>query len=246
MFELAYMSIEGMDDEAREILYSCVSTERRKELMTRWHRVSADLSLAAEGLARVMICRIVQQMEQERAEAGEWIPDDFPYDGEGTLTAKAIHIEREADGKPYQRTIPGLYFNYSHSDVLVACGVAGEEIGVDIQEVRHNVKIRERVYCQEEMQEDAAYDNDEFFAEIWAKKESYLKLTGEGMRREMRTLNVRKMQEDGEVWWHGGKIAEDCYLYICAEGKQKEIPKVQKICLREVIDFLKEQRKCEG
>ncbi len=248
MFELAYMSIEGMNNEAREVLYSCVAPERRQELMTRWNRISADLSLAAEGLARVMICRIVQQIEKERVASGDCIPDDFPYSGgiAGALQAKDIHIERDENGKPYQGTVPGLYFNYSHSDILVACGVTGEEIGVDIQEVRHNVKIRERVYCQEEKQEDAAYDNDEFFAEVWAKKESYLKLTGEGLRREMKTLNVRKMQEDGEVQWYGGKIGADGYLYACVEGKQEESPKVQKITLGEVIDFLKEQRICEG
>lgn len=248
MLELAYMSMEGINNEVRDILYSCVAPERRQELMKRGNRISADLSLVAEGLARVMICRAVRKIEAARPASGDCIPDDFLYSGgvAGTLRAQDIRIVQAENGKPYQETVPGLYFNCSHSGIMVACAVAGEEIGVDIQEVVHNIKIRERVYCQEEMQIDAAYDNDEFFSEVWSKKESYLKLTGEGLRREMKTLNVRKLQEDGKAQWYGGRLEEEYYLYVCAEGNRERTLKVQKIRLDEVIEFLKEQRICEG
>lgn len=247
MLEVAYMSIEGICEEKRELLYSCVSPERCQQLKKRRNRLSANLSLAAEGLVRVMMCRIVQQMEAARIASGDCIPDDFPYSGgiAGGLQAKDIRIGLDENGKPYQGTVPGLYFNCSHSGIMVACAVAGEEIGVDIQEIVHNIRIRERVYCEEEKQVDAAGDKDEFFSEIWAKKESYLKLTGEGLRREMKTLNVRKLQEEGEAQWYGGRLEEAYYLYACTAGKQEEI-NVRKISLDEVIEFLKEQRICEG
>ena len=247
MLELAYMSIEGMNDEVREVLYSCVSKERQEQLRARKSRTSADLSLAGEALARVMLCRIVRQIEAERMTTGACIPDDFPYSGgiAGALKAKDIRIETAKNGKPYQGTVPGLYFNCSHSGIMVACAVAGEEVGVDIQEVVHGIKIRAKVYCPEEKQIDSGNDNDEFFSEVWARKESYLKLTGEGLRREMKTLNVRKMQADGEVRWYGGRLDEAYYLYACMEAEKEEV-KIRKISLGEVVEFLKEQRMCEG
>lgn len=238
MLEVAYMSIEGMSETDRELLYSCVTPERCQQLKKRGNRLSADLSLAAEGLARVMICQIVKQLEKVRLTAGDCISDDFPYSGgvAGALQPKDIAIICQESGKPYQGTVPGLYFNYSHSGMMIACGVAGEEIGVDIQQVRHNILIREKVYCKDEELEDADYSNDEYFAEVWAKKESYLKMTGEGLRREMKTLNVRKMQEEGDAQWYGGKIGADYYLYACV--KNKETGNFYQTDLSEVIAFI--------
>ena len=225
MIELAYMSIEGISDADRELLYACVAPERREQLMARKNRLSADLSLAAEALARVMLCRIVRQLETERLMNGDCIPDDFPYSGgePGIIQPKDFVIVRAGDGKPYQETAPGLYFNWSHSDTLVACGVAGEEIGVDIQKITDGGRVREKLFCPEELQEaEKATESSCFFTEVWAKKESYLKLTGEGLRRELKSLNVCRMQTDGEVQWYGGRISDAYYLYACVEGTTDE------------------------
>ena len=218
MIELAYMSIEGITEQEREFLYTCVAPERREQLMARQNRLSADLSLAAEALARVMLCRTVRRLEAERLANGEWIPDDFPYSGgmPGRIQPKDFVIVRAENGKPYQGTVPGLFFNCSHSGTMVACGVAGEEIGVDIQKRTDGGRLREKVFCSEEMQEA---ESSGFFTEVWAKKESYLKLTGEGLRKELKSLNVCRMQTESQVQWHSEWVLDEYYLCACLENR---------------------------
>ena len=244
MLELAYMSIEGMTEQEREILYGCVTSERQEQLRTRKNRQSADLSLAGEVLARVMLWKAVRRLEEEHQAQCDCIPDDFPYSGgkPGVIQPKDFVIVRDTDGKPYQETVPGLFFNYSHSGTMVACGIAGEAIGVDIQKRTEGGRVREKAYCQEEWLEDeASADASRFFIEVWAKKESYLKLTGEGLRREMKSLHVRKMQENGEVQWYGGWALEEYCLYACVENfaaGEKE-SNIYPMSLCEITDIIK-------
>ena len=226
MLVIAYMSIEGMNDANREVLYSCVAPERREQLRARKNRTSADLSLAGEALARVMLCQMVRQLEIERKDSCDCIPDDFPYSGgmSGVIQPKDFVIAKDENGKPYQETVPGLFFNISHSGTMVACGMAGENIGVDIQKRTDGVKVSKKVLCPEEMEEErcrekaGTADLSCCFTEIWTRKESYLKLTGEGLRKAMTSLHVRKMQEDGECQWFGGWVTEEYCLYACVEG----------------------------
>jgi len=241
MLELAYMSIEGMTEQEREILYSCVAPERREQLLARKNRMSADLSLAAEVLARVMLWKAVRRLEEERQAKCDCIPDDFPYSGgkPGVIQPKDFVVVRDKDGKPYQETVPGLFFNYSHSGMMVACGIAGENIGVDIQKLTEGGKVSKKVFCQEELEEEkASGEPSRFFTEVWAKKESYLKLTGEGLRRSMTSLQLRKMQEEGEVKWYGGWTPEEYCLYACVEngGTGAIENKINPVGLSEMIE----------
>jgi len=243
MLELAYMSIEGMTEQDREILYTCTTPERREQLLSRKNRLAADLSLAGEVLARVMLWKAVRRLEKERLAQCDCIPDDFPYSGgmAGVIQPRDFVIVRDEYGKPYQETVPGLFFNYSHSGTMVACGIAGENIGVDIQKFTEGGRVREKVYCAGEWEEERAFaDTSRYFTEVWTKKESFLKLTGDGLRREMKSLNVRKMQETDAVRWYGGWVLEEYCLYACAEGDALEnawncVP----TSLNEMIDHIK-------
>lgn len=244
MLELAYMSMEGMTEQERESLYSCVTAERREQLMARKNRQSADLSLAGEVLARWMLWKAVMQLEEERQAQCDCIPDDFPYSGgtPGVIKPKDFVILRGTDGKPYQETVPGLFFNYSHSGTMVACGIAGENIGVDIQKRTEGSRVRGKVYSQAEYEEEKFSGKpSRYFTEVWAKKESYLKLTGEGLRRNMTSLQLRKMQEDGDVQWYGGWIPEEYCLYACVENGRAgaRTNKIYRIGLSEMTEEIK-------
>lgn len=241
MLEIAYMSIADINDERRERLYSCIDPKRREQLQQRRNRKSADQSLAAEALARVMLLQTVRKIEAEKRNAGDCIPDDFPYSGgkPGVLQAKDFVIIRDGNEKPYQATVPGLYFNCSHSGDMVACAVADVEVGVDIQEIVENPKVKERIFCPQELKGDFC------FTEIWTKKESYIKYTGEGLRRDMASLYVQKMQEDGEVNWFGGTVCDTCYLYACVAPDvklQESGWKMHEITLSEVLQAICESR----
>lgn len=88
-------------------------------------------------------------------------------------------------GKPY---CDGVCFSLSHSGAMVAVGVDGAQIGIDVEKIAEEDRLRiagrffhpaERAYVQ------AASDQRRAFCEIWTRKEAYLKMTGEGISREL-------------------------------------------------------------
>lgn len=87
-------------------------------------------------------------------------------------------------GKPYFRNLP-FYFNLSHSGSYVLCGLSMEEIGADIQQHcgKDVGKLGRRFYSKRESDalEQAGAEREKLFYRLWARKEAYGKLTGEGI-----------------------------------------------------------------
>ena len=101
-------------------------------------------------------------------------------------------IKKRADGKPYLDNSK-LHFNISHSQQYVVCAIGEVELGVDIQYHKKNDTklVAKRSMSVGEWQAYQEADNQaKFFYDLWAKKESYLKYTGEGIRRDMRLLTL--------------------------------------------------------
>lgn len=94
-------------------------------------------------------------------------------------------------GKPYFRENLGIHFNISHSGAYGACALSFIPCGLDIQEVRKvpGRKMQERVLSREEQEVVQKEENQaEAFCRFWARKESFLKLSGDGITRSMRDL----------------------------------------------------------
>jgi hypothetical protein len=91
-------------------------------------------------------------------------------------------------GKPYWDGIP-LFFSLSHSGDLVGLAVSEQELGLDVQRVTGTdwKKLAERFYSVEEQEElwGLCEQSEELgrkgFFRLWCQKESYGKLTGEGV-----------------------------------------------------------------
>lgn len=104
-------------------------------------------------------------------------------------------VRQETRGKPYLENIPGVYFNISHSSGLVACGIDGQEIGIDVEQIRpYDKRLMQRICTEEEMaylcgdnREGEQAQNERFFR-LWTLKESYLKATGQGLAVPMREI----------------------------------------------------------
>lgn len=104
--------------------------------------------------------------------------------------------EREAvfvygvQGKPYLSEQPHIHFNLSHSGDYALAAFAPVELGCDIQQTaqaKRSAQIAARFFSQEEQR---ALASGMDFYRIWARKESYLKLTGDGMALDMRSFSV--------------------------------------------------------
>ncbi|MDE7286171.1 MAG: 4'-phosphopantetheinyl transferase superfamily protein [Lachnospiraceae bacterium] len=87
------------------------------------------------------------------------------------------------DGKPKAE---GICFNLSHAGNMVICAVAEKEVGCDVEKIAKMPEgVAERFFHQDEIEYIYACqgsERDERFFQIWTMKESYIKMTGEGMR----------------------------------------------------------------
>ena len=106
-------------------------------------------------------------------------------------------------GKPYFVDYPRIHFSLSHSGRYAAAVFADCETGIDIQRrrpLRDGVACRvlsEREFARYERMEDGEARTDWFFR-CWCAKESYTKLTGDGLTRDFRRIAF--LPEEGRIF----------------------------------------------
>ena len=110
----------------------------------------------------------------------------------------AEDIRTGTDGKPF---VEGIGFNVSHSENPAACAVGNGAVGCDVEKITeapdgvaahffHPNETRYLEACGKQA-------SDESFFRIWTMKESYLKMTGEGLMLPLNQFEV--LPESGEV-----------------------------------------------
>ncbi len=108
------------------------------------------------------------------------------------------------NGKPYFQDIP-IYFNLSHSEDYVCCVFSEEEVGVDIQYNKPltNERVVRRFFTDKEQ---SMFDNcvtqqerEQCFFWLWARKEAYGKLTGEGIVKAV-SVEVLENETHDVIW----------------------------------------------
>lgn len=106
------------------------------------------------------------------------------------------------NGKPYLIDYPAIHFNLSHCPKGCICAVSDREIGVDIQDVRpFSWDVAKRVCCENELKLlHSSNDRDKMFTQIWAMKESYLKMSGMGIA-EMKQIDVTVHESEINFFW---------------------------------------------
>ena len=92
-------------------------------------------------------------------------------------------------GKPYIGEQPGIFFNISHCRKAVACAVSDRPVGIDIEAVQYDADLCEMVLNPREKEAvGMSAEPSVCFSELWTRKESLLKLTGEGVRDDMKDV----------------------------------------------------------
>ncbi|MBP3923410.1 MAG: 4'-phosphopantetheinyl transferase superfamily protein [Ruminiclostridium sp.] len=98
-------------------------------------------------------------------------------------------IKKGYRGKPY---IEGAQFHYniSHADGLVVCALSQTEVGIDAESIRETTdRVMKRCYSDSEIAYvNSAANKDTEFTRIWTLKESYVKLTGEGIATDLKSV----------------------------------------------------------
>lgn len=96
------------------------------------------------------------------------------------------------NGKPYFLEFPELQYNLSHAGDYVVAAFSDESVGIDIAERRGSKdSLIRRCLTEAEMGWlKGQVDRDEAFCRLWAGKESFVKWTGEGLRKDLRQVEI--------------------------------------------------------
>lgn len=96
-------------------------------------------------------------------------------------------------GKPFLTLRPAIHYNITHSGAYVACVMTDQEVGIDIQ-IHRKVNYRqmlERIVPAGMVAEILDSDDlDRAFFTQWVIREAYIKWTGEGLSRDLRTIDM--------------------------------------------------------
>lgn len=117
--------------------------------------------------------------------------------------------------KPYVRN-SSYHFNLSHSGDYLLLAVGDAPVGADIEKM---TKIRPKTlekYFADEEQERVEKEGKHAFFEIWTKKESYVKYTGEGI------IGLSKISTYPEEVAFFIKQYEDYQIAVCS--KKNSLP----------------------
>lgn len=142
---------------------------------------------------------------------------------------KYENIRIRENGKPESDEI---CFNLSHSDNMAVCAVSEQKIGCDVEKIKNAPeRIAERFFCKDEILHLEKFKdeakNQEFYR-LWTMKESYMKMTGEGMSLALNQFefvfgDFVKVVRDGKI----------CSCFI----KEYELPEYKLTVCAEEAEF---------
>ena len=93
-------------------------------------------------------------------------------------------------GKPFIENHPDIHFNLSHCREAAICALSDHPVGIDIESIReYKNDLAEYTMNEQELEAiRGAVRPDVAFIRLWTMKESLLKLTGEGIRNNMKQV----------------------------------------------------------
>lgn len=155
----------------------------------------------------------------------------------------AFHLAYGKNGKPYFSDIRDFFFNISHSGDYLILAWSHYEIGIDMEQIRKELpRFPERMLSPTDFsfwqkQNDLA--KIKCFFELWTRKESYIKLSGDSIFRKVKELSV----SDGNHFWEfmGMPVSyfhtcqwNDYMISVCTLEKKAQLS-VKIVTLEEII-----------
>ncbi len=105
----------------------------------------------------------------------------------------------DKNNKPYLANYNNIYFNLSHSEDMIACGISDAPLGVDIEYNDENIDLNlaKHYFFNKEYKAiiNSEKPQDEFF-NYWVLKESYMKYTGLGFKLALDSFEIKKNKDE--------------------------------------------------
>ncbi len=122
------------------------------------------------------------------------------------LREAEVRIVQGENGKPYLPDYPQIHYSLSHSGNMALAVFAGTEIGCDIEQVQAaNLKLAQRFFCPREyayIAERKGERQDYAFCRLWTLKESFLKVTGMGMKLPLDSFEFELSETEQRITIH--------------------------------------------
>lgn len=177
----------------------------------------ADISALCDPLEDSTILDTLPPKRQEKVLKYKLADDRKRCVGAGLIINKILcennidinSIRYGSNGKPYAE---GIYFNAAHS-ANFAFGVSSEkEIGCDVEIIKKpHLDIAKRFFTQNEFDYISYSENTSTaFYRLWTIKESYIKLSGEGLRTPLNSFEINIEGNNISISEKG--IKKDCYI----------------------------------
>lgn len=105
------------------------------------------------------------------------------------ITEKPV-FEYGKHGKPFMVEHPEIHFNLSHCREAAICMISDKPVGIDVESIREfKQTLVDYTMNEEEVRQiQSAERPDMEFIKLWTQKEAVLKLTGEGISRDMKSV----------------------------------------------------------
>lgn len=151
------------------------------------------------------------------------------------LREKDVVMAYGNDEKPYLKDYPDIHFNLSHSGTMAMAAFGDREVGCDVEQAgKPDYRIVRRFFAPEEARalEEETEENSKarMFYRFWTLKESFLKVTGKGIRMPLNDFSVFlgppvQVKQGGETKPYG---FEEFFLpgyqaALCVEGAEPEL-----------------------
>jgi len=150
---------------------------------------------ALRGLPQNRITKILKQnkLESRRQSLGAGLLLKYVLNKNGIDSS---YVEIGTNNKP---EVQGLNFNLSHSYDIVICAVSEKAVGCDIEKISNvNLSIAKRFFSENEFKYIESFSvekTDNEFYRLWTAKESFIKMTGEGLSRPLKSFEVKYIPE---------------------------------------------------
>ena len=189
-------------------LLNLISPQKQKKLKSIKDSLSAQQGLASELLARAVICNKLGWQNS----AIEFCYNDF--------------------GKPILCNARDFHFNLSHSGDWVVMAISSADVGIDIEQVVPlDLSIAQHFFSAREYHKLNSLPVSlqlNFFYQIWTLKESYIKMTGQGLSIALDSFTIqlegkevtypRLLTENtGNIYFRQYDMQSSYKLAVCAQ-----------------------------
>lgn len=113
---------------------------------------------------------------------------------EANIDITDIKFEREANGKPYLKSLDAFSFNIAHTDTYALIAIDKYPVGIDIEFLNYDFdyyEILPHSFGSHECNAiSKANDSTQTFFKFWTRKEAIVKMTGKGIDGNLNRLQV--------------------------------------------------------